>query len=83
MVADVGVLARALNPNGLLGKGRIYFYDRSTESVAKKKLDFQFLKLIFKKLNRLTFFSLFKKSEKNVNLFYLESQKKWQNISVF
>ena len=28
MVADVGVLARALNPNGLLGKGRIYFYDR-------------------------------------------------------
>ena len=39
MVADVGVLARALNPNGLLGKGRIYFYDRSTESVAKKSFD--------------------------------------------
>ena len=47
MVADVGVLARALNPNGLLGKGRIYFYDRSTKSVAKKNLDFQFLELIF------------------------------------
>ena len=43
MVADVGVLARALNPNGLLGKGRIYFYDR-TKSVAKKKFGF----LIFK-----------------------------------
>ena len=47
MVADVGVMARALNPNGLLGKGRIYFYDR-TKSVAKKSLDFQFLKLVFK-----------------------------------
>ena len=74
MVADVGVLARALNPNGLLGKGRIYFYDR-TKSVAKKNLDFQFLELIFQiKLD--DFLLTFLKNQKKLSIYSIWRAKK-------